>query len=112
MLILRKSIKDGIKWHLKLVFEYVQHFVVYETLLGLPFSNINTLLFFIQGCVDNYDKCAEWSRAGVCSQRPEFMSFHCRESCGTCGFKSCKFETLIKFFDKREEAMYFNNYHS
>jgi len=41
-----------------------------------------------EGCVDNYEKCAEWSRAGVCSKRPEFMSFHCRESCGTCGFKS------------------------
>jgi len=41
-----------------------------------------------EGCVDNYEKCAEWSRAGICSEKPEFMSFHCRESCGTCGFKS------------------------
>ena len=27
---------------------------------------------------------------GKCSRQPEFMSFHCRESCGTCGFRSCK----------------------
>ena len=54
----------------------------------------------MQGCVDNYKKCAEWSRAGVCSQRPEFMSFHCRESCGTCGFKSCKFQNVTFFLWK------------
>jgi len=40
------------------------------------------------GCVDNYEKCAEWTRTGKCSQHPEFMSFYCRESCGTCGFRS------------------------
>jgi hypothetical protein len=41
-----------------------------------------------KGCVDEYENCPLWSRLGLCHGRPQFMYFHCRESCGTCGFKS------------------------
>jgi len=40
------------------------------------------------GCVDTFKKCPEWARAGHCTRYPQEMMFHCRESCGTCGFKS------------------------
>ena len=46
--------------------------------------------FILQGCVDEYEKCPQWSRLGHCSNNPYFMNFNCRESCGTCGFKSRK----------------------
>ena len=45
----------------------------------------------IQGCVDHYENCPQWARSGVCTEEPQFMAFLCRESCGTCGFKSRKF---------------------
>jgi len=40
------------------------------------------------GCVDHYEKCQIWSRDGHCATNPLFMFFNCRESCGSCGFKS------------------------
>ena len=45
----------------------------------------------IQGCVDHYENCPQWARSGVCTEEPQFMTFLCRESCGTCGFKSRRF---------------------
>ena len=32
--------------------------------------------------------CPQWSRSGYCHKKSQFMYFHCRESCGSCGFKS------------------------
>jgi hypothetical protein len=32
--------------------------------------------------------CPLWSRLGYCPRESQFMYFHCRESCGSCGFKS------------------------
>ena len=32
--------------------------------------------------------CPQWSRSGYCHKESQFMYFHCRESCGSCGFKS------------------------
>ena len=49
---------------------------------------------YFQGCVDEYEKCPQWSRAGHCRANSDFMFFHCRESCGACGFKSRKFKVL------------------
>jgi len=40
------------------------------------------------GCVDEFDVCKEWSRKGYCSKYADFMVYNCRESCGTCGFRS------------------------
>ena len=40
--------------------------------------------------MDEYELCPQWSRLGFCHNKPEFMNFNCRESCGSCGFKSCK----------------------
>ena len=41
-----------------------------------------------ENCVDAYQECDKWSKKGYCAKYPEFMIFNCRESCGTCGFKS------------------------
>ena len=40
------------------------------------------------GCVDEFEECKIWSRKGYCSKYADFMVFNCRESCGTCGFRS------------------------
>ena len=39
-------------------------------------------------CVDNFANCPQWSRSGLCSVYPKFMIFNCRESCGSCGYRS------------------------
>jgi len=41
-----------------------------------------------KGCVDEYPKCNEWSKAGMCVLNPFVMAHMCRESCGVCGFLS------------------------
>ena len=61
--------------------------------LQYVFFNNKTVQYF-QGCVDEYEKCPQWSRAGHCTGNSDFMFFHCRESCGACGFKSRKFKVL------------------
>jgi len=56
------------------------------------------------GCVDNYAKCPEWSRAGRCALDPLFMAFNCRESCGSCGYKSAHYASKIQETkDKKEQ---------
>ena len=66
-----------------------------ETLSNQYFKDLifNKKLYF-QGCVDEYEKCPQWSRAGHCTANSDFMFFHCRESCGACGFKSREFKVL------------------
>jgi len=59
------------------------------------------------GCIDNFAKCQEWSRNGRCALDPFFMSFNCRESCGTCGFKSAHFANKIQQ-TKNEKEQYTN----
>ena len=39
-------------------------------------------------CVDNFANCPQWTRSGLCSVYPKFMVSNCRESCGTCGYRS------------------------
>ena len=46
--------------------------------------------------MDTFKKCPEWARAGHCTRYPQEMMFHCRESCGTCGFKSAHFANKIQ----------------
>lgn len=41
-----------------------------------------------RGCADEFEKCYEWARKGLCIELAPFMIYHCRESCGTCGFRS------------------------
>jgi len=40
------------------------------------------------GCVNTFKKCPQWAKDGHCTRYPQEMMFHCRESCGTCGFRS------------------------
>jgi len=67
------------------------------------------------GCVDNYAKCPDWARDGKCATEPAFMAFNCKESCGSCGFKSAHHAdkvqqtregkeqyTVMKSFQKKE----------
>ena len=51
----------------------------------------------LQGCVDNFELCQTWAQGGLCLRNSTFMIFNCRESCGTCGFKSP--------FDKQEQMV-------
>ena len=53
---------------------------------------LNLMNLILQGCVDHFEKCQIWSRAGHCTTNPLFMFFNCRESCGSCGLKSRKLE--------------------
>ena len=39
-------------------------------------------------CVDNFANCPQWTRSGLCSIYPKFMISNCRESCGSCGYRS------------------------
>ena len=60
--------------------------------------------------MNTFETCPKWAREGHCNTSPKMMMLHCRESCGTCGFKSGKnyvasqeiyllglFESRIKF---------------
>ena len=56
--------------------------------------------------MDTFETCSKWAREGYCTTSSKVMMLHCRESCGTCGFKSGKklhhkniFE-LIRIMDK------------
>lgn len=60
------------------------------------------------GCVDQFELCPEWSRKGQCSIHPVFMSFYCRESCGSCGFKSGNDESSQKV-NKRIKILTFQH---
>ena len=40
------------------------------------------------GCRDEFIECEDWAKKGYCFQEGEFMAYHCRESCGTCGIRS------------------------
>ena len=59
-------------------------------LLTLAAKNFQLNCPCFQGCVDEYEKCPQWSRSGFCEKFTDFMFFNCRESCGGCGFKSRK----------------------
>ena len=52
--------------------------------------------YHFQGCVDNYENCPAWTRLGFCDTNAKFMLFNCRESCGTCGFRSRKIFIISK----------------
>ena len=41
-----------------------------------------------KGCTDEFPKCLTWQRDGYCQRIADTMSLYCRESCGTCGFRS------------------------
>ena len=40
--------------------------------------------------MNTFETCPKWAREGHCTKSPKLMMLHCRESCGTCGFKSGK----------------------
>jgi len=63
-----------------------------------------------KGCVDEYEKCPQWSRAGHCRANSDFMFFHCRESCGACGFKSPSNEELQTVGGKQYTDVSASNY--
>ena len=71
-------------------FRQVLGLIAFSVIINDMFS-YSLYFFHIQGCVDHYENCPQWARSGVCTEEPQFMAFLCRESCGTCGFKSRKF---------------------
>jgi len=54
-----------------------------------------------KGCVDNFESCPTWTLKGYCDEAPKFMLFNCRESCGTCGFKS-RFDTELQIVNGKQ----------
>ena len=59
-----------------------------QTKIFWSYRRIKRSFLCFQGCVDEYAMCPQWSRSGYCHKESQFMYFHCRESCGSCGFKS------------------------
>jgi len=66
-----------------------------------------------KGCVDEYAKCPEWARTGKCATQPAFMAFNCRESCGSCGFKSAHHADKVQQSrDKKEQYTVMKSFQS
>jgi hypothetical protein len=63
--------------------------------------------------VDEYAKCPEWARTGKCATQPAFMAFNCRESCGSCGFKSAHHADKVQQTrDKKEQYTVMKSFQS
>ena len=48
--------------------------------------------------MNTFETCPKWAREGHCTTSQKVMMLHCRESCGTCGFKSGKNYVVSKYF--------------
>jgi len=54
-------------------------------------------------CLDEEEECGEWAAAGECSANAEYMSQHCRGSCGLC-LKPAKSSQPGPCLDQDEEC--------
>jgi ShK domain-like len=56
----------------------------YEVVMGVASNDDDDDEFAENDCQDDHGTCGSWADLGECSANPNWMTVHCRKSCGLC----------------------------